>query len=76
MIGTDMSRSLLVTGREFNFPIDFSTEQHQLLTSTPLIVNSFAADQARLLSYDRALAKELIYHHRAWHGDEYITNDG
>ena len=30
-------------------------------------VNSFAADQARILSYDRALAKELIHQHRAWH---------
>ena len=27
-IGTDISRSLLVTGREFQFPIDFSNEQH------------------------------------------------
>ena len=35
IIGTvDISRSLLVTGREFDFQIDFSTEQHQLLTST------------------------------------------
>ena len=67
VIGTDISRSLLVTGREFNFPIDFSTEQHQLLASTPLKVNFFAAGQARLLSYGRALAKELIHQHRAWH---------
>ena len=67
VIGTDISRSLLVTGREFNFPIDFSTEQHQLLTSTPLKVNSFAADQARLLTCSRELAKELIHSHRAYH---------
>ena len=67
VIGTDISRSLMATGREFNFPIDFSTEQHQLLTSTSLKVNSFAADQARLLSCGRALAKELIHHHRTCH---------
>ena len=30
-------------------------------------MDSFAADQARLLSYGRALAKELIHHHRTWH---------
>jgi hypothetical protein len=28
VIGTDMSRSLLVTGRKCNFPIDCSSEQH------------------------------------------------
>ena len=53
VICTDISRSLLVTGREFQFPNNFSTEQHQLLTSTPLKVNSLAADQARLLSCGR-----------------------
>ena len=72
VIGTDISRSLLVTGREIQFPIDFSTEQHQLLTSTPLKVNSFAADQARLLICGRELAKHLIHAHRAWHR-EYIN---
>ena len=71
VIGTDISRSLLVTGREFNFPIDFSTEQHQLLASTPMKVNSYAADQAKLLSCGRSLAKELIHAHRAWHR-EYV----
>ena len=49
VVGTDISRSLLVTGREFNFPIDFSSEQHQILTSIPLKVSSFATEQARLL---------------------------
>ena len=66
-IDTDISRSFLVTVRDFQFPIDFSTEQHQLLTSTPLKVESFAADKARLLSYGRELAKHLIQAHRAWH---------
>ena len=28
IIGTDISRSLIVVGREFQFPIDFSSEQH------------------------------------------------
>ena len=72
VIGTDISRSLWVTGREFNSPIDFSTEQHQLLTSTPLKVNSCAADQAHLLSCGRSLAKGLICAHRAWHR-EYVN---
>ena len=72
VIGTDISRSLLVTGREFQFPIDFSTEQHQYLTSTPLKVNSIAANQAHLLSCGRELVKHLIHAHRAWHR-EYIN---
>ena len=72
VICTNISCSLLITGREFQFPIDFSTEQHQSLTSTPLKVNGFAADQARLLSCGRELAKHLIHTHRAWHR-EYIN---
>ena len=56
VIGTDISRSLLVVGREFQFRIHFLSEQHQLLTSTPPKVSSFAADQARLLECGRDLA--------------------
>lgn len=72
VIGTNISRSLLVTGREFIFPIDFSTEQHQLLTSSPQKVASYAADQARLLACGRHIARELIHAHRSWHR-EYIN---
>ena len=50
VMGTDISRSLLVVGREFQFPIDFSTDMYHVLTSNPAKVNSFASDQARLLS--------------------------
>ena len=73
VIGTDISRSLLVVGREFNFPLDFSTEQHQILTSSKLKVTSFAAEQARLLECGREIAKELIAYHRSWHR-EYINS--
>ena len=72
-IGTDISRSLLVTGREFNFPIDFSTEQHLMLTSSARKVSNYAADQAGLLSCGRLIAKELIHAHRSWHR-EYINS--
>ena len=73
VIGTDISRSLLVVGREFNFPLDFSTEQHQILTSSKLKVTSFAAEQACLLECGREIAKELIAYHRSWHR-EYINS--
>ena len=48
-IGTDISMSLFVTRREFSFLVDFSTEQHQVLTSSPSKVSNFAADQTNLL---------------------------
>ena len=35
VIGTDVSRSLLVIGREFQFPIDYSSDKHLILTSDP-----------------------------------------
>ena len=46
VVGTDISRSLLVTGREFNFPIELSTDQHQILTSNSLKVSTFAVEQS------------------------------
>ena len=60
VVGTDISRSLLVVGREFHFPIEFLTEQHQILTSSTLKVSLFAAEQARLLKCGREIARELI----------------
>ena len=72
VVGTDISRSILVTGWKFNFPIDFLTEQHQILTSNPLKVSTFAVEQACLLEFWRAIARELIHHHRAYHR-EYIN---
>ena len=71
-VGTDISRSLLTVGREFNFPIDFSADKHQILTSNPSRVASFASEQATMLSCGRAIARELIHHHRAYHR-EYIN---
>jgi hypothetical protein len=49
-----------VTGKEINFTLDFSQEQHQLLTSSPLKVSSFATKQAHLLKGGQRLAKQLI----------------
>ena len=65
--GTDISRSLVVTGREFHFPIDFSAHEHLRLTSSPARVESFAGEQAQLLKACRAVAAELVRHHRAYH---------
>ena len=67
VVGTEIYRSLLVTGREFNFPVDFSTEQHKILTSNPLKVSTFAVEQALLLERGRAITRKLINYHRAYH---------
>ena len=67
VVGTDISRSLLVTGREFKFTIDISIEQHQILNSNPLKVSTFVVKQAHILECGRAIAHELIHHHRAYH---------
>jgi hypothetical protein len=65
--GTDISRSLIVTGREFHFPIDFSASKHLSLTSSPTTANQYAVGQAQLLSACRLVAKEMIHRSRAMH---------
>jgi hypothetical protein len=65
--GIDIPRSLVVTGRVFSFPIDFSTSKHLDLTSTPEAVQSYAKDQATLLAASRDIARVLLDEHRAWH---------
>lgn len=72
VIGTDVSQSLIVTGREFNYPINFSTEQHQMLTSSPLKVSEHVTNQASVLSCGREIAQELIRAYCSWHR-EYIN---
>ena len=52
---TDLSRSLLTIGREFQFTIDFCLDKHRSLVSTPDRVISFAKEQAKLLSASRFL---------------------
>jgi hypothetical protein len=41
---TDISRSIVAAGREFSFPIDFSTGKHAKLYSAPGTVESYAQD--------------------------------
>jgi hypothetical protein len=47
--GTDISRSLVAVGREFAFPIDYSTSKHHELTSTPDAVVTYSKDLATRL---------------------------
>jgi hypothetical protein len=40
ILGMDISQSLVAIGREFAFPIDYSTNKHWELTSSPSSVES------------------------------------
>ena len=65
--GTDISRSMVAVGREFSFPIDFSTDKHWELTSSPPAVESYSKGLALRLSACREIAHLLVTEHRAFH---------
>jgi hypothetical protein len=48
VLGTDLPRSLIITGSVFSFPLDFAVQKHLDLTSIPATVESYAKDQATL----------------------------
>ena len=54
--GTDISRSMVAVGREFAFPIDFSSGKHAELYSAPGTVESYAKQLAERLSSCRMIA--------------------
>jgi len=65
--GTDISRSLIAVGREFAFPIDYSTNKHWELTSSPTSVESYSRHLATRLSAIREVAHLLVKEHIAYH---------
>ncbi len=65
--GTDLSRSLLVTGREFKFPIDFQNRRHITTTSSESDITSFADVTLELMAKCREVFKTLIDEHRTLH---------
>jgi hypothetical protein len=65
--GTDISRSLVAVGHEFAFPINYSTNKHWELTSSPTSVESYSRDLATCLSALREVAQFLVQEHRAYH---------
>ena len=65
--GTDISRCLMVTGREWRFPIDFSANKHFELLSKPSTVHSYAQRQAIILSASRQIGRILIDEARSYH---------
>ena len=63
----DISHSLIVVGRKFAFPIDYSTNKHWELTSLPSTVESYSRDLATCLSALCDVAHLLIQEQRAYH---------
>ena len=70
--GTDISRSLVCTGREFHFPIDYEKNDFTNLISNINSVENFAKEQQKILICSREIFKVLITESRSWHR-EYIN---
>jgi hypothetical protein len=64
--GTD-TRSLVAVGREFAFPIDYSTGKHWELVSSPNTVTTYSKDLAMRLTATRAVAELLVKEHSDYH---------
>eukprot|EP00956_Cyclotella_meneghiniana_P037471 scaffold139294_cov71-Cyclotella_meneghiniana.AAC.1 len=62
--GTDISRCLMVTGREWLFPIDFCRQKHLDIVSRPRDLNNYAQRQATILQASREIGKILIEEQR------------
>jgi hypothetical protein len=65
--GTDLSRSLLVVGRDFRFPIDISNNRHITYNINKINFRSFADDLLSLLSKCREIYSLLIQEQRTMH---------
>ena len=65
--GTDIYRSLVAVGKEFAFPIDYSSGKHWELTSSPTTVVSYSKELAMLLSACQDVAKLLVEEQRSYH---------
>eukprot|EP00978_Attheya_sp_CCMP212_P005354 scaffold11988_cov59-Attheya_sp.AAC.1 len=65
--GTDLSRSLLVVGREFQFPIDFTSRYHVTYDLEVETIKLYSEDLCDLLMKCREIYTLLISEHRAMH---------
>ena len=65
--GTDISKSLLVMGREFNFPIDFATDRTFSTNNDPEVIFEYTKDLVDILQQSREIYRILIDEHCAMH---------
>ncbi len=57
----------MAVGREFSFPIDYSSGKHWQLTSLPDTVDTYLKQLAIRLSACREVVELLVREHREWH---------
>eukprot|EP00957_Ditylum_brightwellii_P075329 5723949-Ditylum_brightwellii.AAC.1 len=69
VVGTDISRSLLVVRREYSLPIDYTSRSELSFNVTPLDVKSYANKMLNLLDKCRFIFKMLISEQRTLHRD-------
>ena len=65
--GTDLSRSLLVTGREFKFPIDIQNSKSTTFEVNEETIKTYTQEMTELLIKCREIYLLLINEHRALH---------
>ena len=65
--GTDISRSLVAVGREFQFPINFLSGKAAALISAPGSVESYSRLLAKRLRACHKVALLLVCEQRCWH---------
>jgi hypothetical protein len=65
--GTNISRSLVTVGHEFAFPIDYSTNKHWEITSSPSSVESYSKYLAIRLAALCEVAQLLVHEHQVYH---------
>ena len=67
---TDIARSMIVCGRQWIFPIDFSQASTVRLTGDEKWADTYAANHAKLLLHSREIASLLIDQTRAYHREK------
>ena len=67
---TDITRSMIVCGKEFTFPIDFSRETAICLTGDKQWTETYAVNQARLLLHSRKIASLPINETHSYHREK------
>ncbi len=65
--GMDIFCSLIAVGREFAFPIDYSSGKHWELTSSPSTVVTYSKELAMRLFACREVAELLVQEQRSYH---------
>jgi hypothetical protein len=71
--GTNISCSFVAVGREYAFPIYYSTKKHWELTSTPAAVTSYSKTLAQYLQASLEVARLLVDETGAYH-QEFINS--